>query len=433
MFRSDRSQSKRAHAIPGIAWSGCLAFGLALALVFVPPKPAAAQAVPGTCPAALGTADLIDHDFTVSFCELCTTGTVRIAIDNPFDANDDVDLGDVVVSEDLLASGLTYVPNSTTFSGANITVPPNVQPTVSGANSQILTWDLAGTGLVLPGRNGGAGNKARLFLEFDVERTNALGDEGLVAANRTIDADLTVEPSCAPVETYTTSTGPGLLPLREPEPVVIKTGRNVDAAQGSGSYSDPVYGHEGDDVIWRIQVRNDGDAPLQDFVFTDTIAPGNFAFSHVCDTEAGATAGLRLPRLRHDGRQPRRPRDLRRGGESVHRGPRQRQRLLLFRRQSDGFLLEPDQHGLGCRLGLSVRAPGRRHHGDLGRCVDERYGAPLDGLGRGQCPDRRRADGRRDEPVDGCHRDGDADDPQSVGGDDPRRGRGPANQPDPAR
>ena len=84
---------------------------------------ARAQAVPGTCDPQLGTADLIDHDLSVSFCELCTTGTVRIAIDNPFDAGDDLDFSELVVVEDLQASGLTYVPNSTTFSGANITVP----------------------------------------------------------------------------------------------------------------------------------------------------------------------------------------------------------------------------------------------------------------------------------------------------------------------
>lgn len=251
---------------------------------------ARAQAVPGTCDPQLGTADLIDHDLSVSFCELCTTGTVRIAIDNPFDAGDDLDFSELVVVEDLQASGLTYVPNSTTFSGANITVPGVVQPTVSGANGRILTFDLTATSLTLPGRNGGAGNKARFFIEFDVERAASVDDEGLVAASKAIEADLTLEPSCAPGQTYSTSTGQETLPFREPEPVVIKRGRNVDAVQGSGSYSDPVYGHEGDDVIWRIQVRNDGDAPLQDFVFTESIAPGNFTFSHACDTEAGATA-----------------------------------------------------------------------------------------------------------------------------------------------
>jgi hypothetical protein len=56
----------------------------------------------------------------------------------------------------------------------------------------------------MPGRNGGPGNKARFVLEFDVERAAAVGDEGLVAANRTIDAELTLEPSCAPGDTYTT-------------------------------------------------------------------------------------------------------------------------------------------------------------------------------------------------------------------------------------
>ena len=286
MIRLDRHRSGIARASIVSASLSILAFASGL----LGAAKAGAQGVPATCPAALGTADLIDHDFSVSFCELCTTGTVRIEIENPFNAFDDVDFTDLVVEEDLLASGLTYVPNSTVFSGANVTLPGTVQPTVSGPNGSVLTWDLSGSGFEMPGRNGGPGNKARFFITFGVERAAAVGDEGLVAANRTIAAELTVEPSCAPGETYSTSTGPGILPLREPEPVVIKQGRNLDAAQGSGSYSDPVYGHEGDDVIWRIRIRNDGDAPLQDFVFSDTIAPGNFEFSHVCDTEAGATA-----------------------------------------------------------------------------------------------------------------------------------------------
>lgn len=282
MIRPVRRRAPIRHAILLIAWLGLFVFGAT--------ERAAAQVVPATCPAALGTADLIDHDLSVSFCELCSTGTVRIEIENPFDAGDDLDFADVVVAEDLQASGLTYVPNSTTFSTDNVATPAVVQPAVSGPNGRILTWDLSSSGFTLPGRNGGAGNKARLFIEFEVERAAALGDEGLVAANRAIDADVTFEPSCAPGGSFTDSTGSETLPLREPEPVVIKQGRNVDAGQGAGSYSDPVYGHEGDDVIWRIQVRNDGDAPLQDFAFTDTMAPGNMTISHVCDTESGATA-----------------------------------------------------------------------------------------------------------------------------------------------
>ena len=66
---------------------GAIQFVLWLLLVFVLPIDAAhAQAVPATCPASLGTADLIDHDLnpSVSFCELCGVGTVRIEIVNPF-------------------------------------------------------------------------------------------------------------------------------------------------------------------------------------------------------------------------------------------------------------------------------------------------------------------------------------------------------------
>ena len=62
---------------------------------------AVAQAA--SCPANLGTANAIDHDLTVSFCELCEVGTVRIEIENPFGNNDDADFSDIVITEDLLS------------------------------------------------------------------------------------------------------------------------------------------------------------------------------------------------------------------------------------------------------------------------------------------------------------------------------------------
>ncbi|MDJ0849234.1 MAG: hypothetical protein QNK04_12735, partial [Myxococcota bacterium] len=249
--------------------------------------PAAAQ--PATCPGALATADIIDHDFGASFCELCEIGTVQIEIQNPFEPGDDVDFSEIVVVEDLLASGLTYVPNTTTFTGLNVGAPAVVEPVVGGANGSVLTWTLD-PAYVLPGLPGAPANRATLVVEFDVRRHPAVGEEGLVAANRNIDASVDFVPSCAPTERYGRSTGPGTLPLREPIPQIIKGGRNVDAGQGAGSYSDPVYGHENDDVIWRIEVRNNGLADLQDFQFTDSIVPGNFDIDFVCDNEADATA-----------------------------------------------------------------------------------------------------------------------------------------------
>lgn len=269
---AQHSHAARRRTIP-IVWLLLLALASA--------GSAQAQAVPPSCPAELGTADLIDHDFTVSFCELCDVGTVRIDIENPTSTPNAVDFSQLVIDEDLQASGLTYVPGSTRFSGSNIVVPAPFDPSVGGANGSQLSWDLGPSGLVMPAQPGGPGSRAQLTLEFDVERHPAVGEEGLVGADRTIDAAVSLEPSCAPGDRYATTTGPGVLPLAEPEPRIQKRGRNLDA--GQGGYSDPVFGHEGDDVIWRIRIFNDGAADLQDFVFDDAITGTNFELQYVCD------------------------------------------------------------------------------------------------------------------------------------------------------
>jgi len=282
MIRRDRNSRRRAGGTMEVVFA-------ALALLLLLADPASAQGVPATCPAALGTAQIIRHDFTVSFCELCDVGTVRIVVENPFRRQDDVDFSDLVVTEDLGASGLTYVPGSTTFSGNNIVVPPDMDPLVGGPAGSVLTWNF-GPAFEMLGRLGNGGNNARLIIEFEVRRHPSVGDEGLVQADRTIEASVELTPSCAPAARFTDTTGPGTLPLREPVPRIIKRGRNVDAGQGSGSYTATVYGHAGDDVIWRVEVRNTGLAPLQDFKFSDSVAPNNFEIDYVCDTEARATA-----------------------------------------------------------------------------------------------------------------------------------------------
>jgi uncharacterized repeat protein (TIGR01451 family) len=251
---------------------------------------ASAQSVPPNCPASLATAAIIDHDLAVSFCELCGPGTIRLEIENPFRRSDDADFSDIVVTEDLLASGLTYVPGTTRFIGVNVATPPAVEPSVSGANGSVLTWTLPGQ-FVLEGRpNGGSGNSRGLIVEFQVRRHAAVGEEGLVLANRTIDAQVEFTPSCDTGYRHTSTSGPGLLPLNEPEPQIIKTGRVVDAGQSSGSYTGTIYGHENDDAIWRIEVRNNGDADLQDLLFSDAMQPGNFEIDHICDSEADASS-----------------------------------------------------------------------------------------------------------------------------------------------
>ncbi len=253
------------------------------------PGISAAQSVPASCPSSLATADLIDHDFTVSFCELCATGTVRLEIENPYRQNDDADFGSIVITENLGASGLTYVPNSTDFTATNQGAPADVEPAVGGPNGSVLTWTLSDSFLLEAAPNG-PGSDHTIALEFEVRRAAAVGDEGLVTADRTIDASVEFTPSCDLNYRHTSDTGPGLLPLLEPEPQVLLTGRNVDAGQAAGQYSETVYGHEGDDVIWRVQVVNPGEADLQDFIFTKDMQPGNFEMDYVCASEANANS-----------------------------------------------------------------------------------------------------------------------------------------------
>ncbi|MBT8077222.1 MAG: hypothetical protein KJO31_01540, partial [Gammaproteobacteria bacterium] len=261
---------------------------LLVALLLLVSGTAVAQ-VPPTCPADLDTANIIEHDFTVSFCELCDTGTVRMIIRNPYEEDDDADFSDIVITENLAASGLTYVANSTTFTATNLPGPPPlVEPVLGGANNEVLTWTLSNLFTMDAPLVGGAGLEPTLEVEFNVERFAPLGEEGLVAANRTIGAAVEFTPSCDLGYRHTSTTGSGILPLNEPVPVVIKTGRNVDAGQDAANYSDPVYGHENDDVIWRIEVQNSGLADLQDLKFTDIIDPGNFVIDYVCANEADA-------------------------------------------------------------------------------------------------------------------------------------------------
>ena len=201
------------------------------------------------------------------------------------------DFSDLVITEDLQVSGLTYVPGTTRFSTDNVPTPPVVEPVVSGANGSVLTWTISNS-FVLDTRPNGGGSGAirRLTVEFDVRRHANVGEEGLVAANRTIEGQVEFTPSCDLTYRHTSTSGPGVLPLREPEPQIIKTGRVVDAGQGSGSYTSTIYGHENDDAIWRIEVRNNGDADLQDFRFDDQMDPGNFLIDYICDNEGDANS-----------------------------------------------------------------------------------------------------------------------------------------------
>lgn len=231
----------------------------------------------------------ITHQLSVSFCELCGIGQVTVRFTYP--GNNDPDLTHLVIAEDLGSSGLTYIPGTTTFAVNNGAAPAAFDPVVSGPNGSVLTWNLGNYILAAPQGNGG--NSQFLDVSFQVRRADSVTQEGLVTANRAITADIAYDTINEPVNfdacSDTRSSGGQTLPLREPIPQITKAGRNVDA--GQTGYTDPLHGNNNDDVIWRIQIHNNGLAGLQDLRFDDLMQnTDNLVINYACPTEADAVA-----------------------------------------------------------------------------------------------------------------------------------------------
>ena len=100
-----------------------------------------------------------------------------------------------------------------------------------------MTWTLSDQFVLPTPPNNGGGNSRRLAIEFEVRRDASVGQEGLVNANRNIDATVTVTPSCDLGYRLSDNTGPDELLLLEPAPTVIKQGRNLDAGQDANNYA----------------------------------------------------------------------------------------------------------------------------------------------------------------------------------------------------
>ena len=234
-------------------------------------------------------ANVISHDLTFSYCELCGIGQVSILLSNP----SNITLDTMTVTENLGASGLTHVAGSTTVSINGGGFAATGDPVITGGSNQTLTWTSAQIPALTSMDAWINDNNPQPTIEirFQVQRDVAFNEEGLVTASRLISATVDYSlNSCVSTGPYSDTTGNNTLPLREPNPVVGKLGRNVDAAQGVGSYSATVYGNIYDDVIWRIQVQNTGSAALQDLRFDDLMTGTNFQITTACPSETQATA-----------------------------------------------------------------------------------------------------------------------------------------------
>ncbi|MBW2421120.1 MAG: DUF11 domain-containing protein [Deltaproteobacteria bacterium] len=279
MIRSDRNISRQ------LGSTICIVL-LTLAAMSLSAGGARAQSVPDSCPDELADPELVRHDFDQSSCVLCGQGTVQIVVENPFLESQNLGFSNIHVIEDLGISDLVYVRGSTRFRGSNIDVPDEVEPDFSGPNNSVLTWKIPAP-FTMDARSNSGSAPAILIVEFKVEHRGPRVEE-LVDSIRDIEAGLAISPSCAPGERFETTGGAGELDLDQPVVRIDKRGRNLDA--GQSGYSNTVYGHEDDDVIWRIRVYNDGDAPLEDLEFTDIMDSGSFVFDYLCDRESHALA-----------------------------------------------------------------------------------------------------------------------------------------------
>lgn len=234
----------------------------------------------------------LTHDLVNSFCELCGTGTIRLTAQNA----GGISLVNINLTEDLLASGLTYVAGTTQISIDGSPAVAAADPVVSGGSNQILNWTPAQipqlAQLDSPFAVPAPPNPISIEFIFQVERAPGFNEEGLTSAIRNIQPDATYDLICGGISQ--TTTGALLeLPIRQPVPQTVKLGRNTDAGQGAGAYANIVYGHIEDSIIWRVDVQNTGLADMEDLLVDDTIG-GNFDINWVCNSEAAATNATTL-------------------------------------------------------------------------------------------------------------------------------------------
>ncbi|MCX2840683.1 hypothetical protein OQJ59_03530 [Microbulbifer thermotolerans] len=241
-----------------------------------------------------------DLDITLlssSYCELCAGGEVTLRIANNTQAqpgntgsrqyrNENRDFSNVQVTLDLGQLDQVYTPGSVTWNisslprGAWTDRTVTLSP-IAGAQEQLvaISRQIAASATYTYGNCSG-----EEYRDSEGGWSNDWGDwEALPGSG---------SPS-SESENFTDE-----LPIKEPGPVVRKAVRNVDAGMPRGFFSnsaspsgDVVYGHEDDGIIWRIIVRNGGDAPMYDVIFDDTMNPSgaaNMDMVALCRTEADA-------------------------------------------------------------------------------------------------------------------------------------------------
>ena len=234
-----------------------------------------------------------------SFANLCDdTGNVVVEVRNTG--------GSSVFNTELVEniganSGLTFVPGSVEVSVNGGAFTPAADPSLTGANSNILTWNniqIASLGRLYPRATAtGGGDPSRPNFIRVRYRVSTNGEPFFNAPilNGTAEG----ERACggAPVQSATNSF---TLQVRKPELRVEKVGRNV--TQGS-AFGENVSASVGDTVEWQIDVFNDGDYLAQNIRVQDilpnlggtaagTISGGGLANEAITDSSVVASTDI---------------------------------------------------------------------------------------------------------------------------------------------
>lgn len=243
----------------------------------------------------------VRHDLSNSYCELCGFSYITVVIANPYSYTPDpstppdppnpdipgANMIDLVLEEQLGISGLEYdpaAPNPVTYQvNSGITLPGSA-PVISGGGATLTFTENEIPALTQLDSRSEINQFNAITIRFAVRRGS--DPEGLIAAIRTIQTNLAFSTDSACTDSPQSDTD--TLPLREPIPSITKSGWNYDAGQRQSSQTDPVYGNNNDDVVWRIQIDNGGLAGLQDLRFDDLMQAGSMTISHACTTDVAA-------------------------------------------------------------------------------------------------------------------------------------------------
>ncbi|HED34130.1 MAG TPA: DUF11 domain-containing protein [Gammaproteobacteria bacterium] len=248
--------------------------------------------LPNTPQVVLPTPQLtLSHDLNNSFCELCEEGEIHLFVRN----TGGLSLTNIDVLEDLQASGLQLVAGSVSCIADEGACTVAQQPVQVGTTIPITPTHIPLLSNLFSAFSPTAGTPQQIEIIFRVNRLPGQL-EGIVVANLAVTADAQFGLFCDQLSTTPTPVRIDALqnqvtiPLRQPAPTIQKQARNVTANQNI--WTDTVRGGTADEVIWRIDLQNLGNADLQDLKLDDIIsqlgAAINFDFHSLCPNEADA-------------------------------------------------------------------------------------------------------------------------------------------------